>query len=360
MLVQRKLIHLPETFITESGVPLKRPQVVYEEYGQSDGPVILIAHGALADPHAAGRYCAEDRHAGFWDGLIGPGKVFDTGRYRILCINSLGSMYGTTSPATLNPDTGCRYGPHFPEISLIDTVNFQKAVLDHLGVDELHLMAGPSMGALQSLQMAALYPEFLNGVVAVAAAGRTPPAAMAIHHFIINTLTMDPDFQGGWYDLGRPLLAMKTVHQFLRINAIHEDLIKTAMWDAVHDGPKAQAERSRAIARYLTSTVDIDTKDRDPNCYITLLNAINSYDLGRDEESYEEGVLRIQSPVLLMNIDTDSEFHMHWADEVADILNTRTPDQAQVAVIDSPWGHLGSIKEFEQMGDSIRRFMTEL
>ena len=360
MLVQKKLIHLSEPFITENGIPLKRPQVVYEDYGQPDGPVILIAHGALADQHAAGRYCAEDLHDGFWDGLIGPGRVFDTDRYRILCINSLGSMYGTTSPVTLNPDTGCRYGPHFPEITMIDMVRFKKAVLDQLGVSELHLMAGPSMGALQSLQMAALYPEFVGGVVGVAAAGRTPPAAMAIHHFIINTLRMDPAFQAGWYDLGRQLLALKTIHQFLRINAIHEDLITQSMWNAVHDGPHAQLERSRAIARYLAATLDIDIKDRDPNCYITLLNAINSYDLGRDEESYEEGVLRIQSPVLLMNIDTDSEFHMNWAEEVADILNTRTPGQAKVGMIDSPWGHLGSIKEIEQIGESVRRFMAEL
>mgnify|MGYP001124158895 CR=1 FL=1 len=360
MVVEKRLIQLPESFATENGVWLKRPTVAYEEYGNPDGPVILLAHGALSDQHAAGRYHSEDGARGWWDGLVGPGRVFDTERFRILSMNSLGSMFGTVSPVTINPDTGCRYGPHFPEITLADTVRLQKAFLDAMGVEELWLMCGPSMGGLQSLQMAALYPEYVGAVVAVAAAGRTPPAAIAMNQFIINTLEMDPAFQGGWYDLGRPLLAMKTVHQFLRIGLTHEDLLKTAFWDAVHDGAQAQAERSRVIARYLVATLDTDVRDRDPNCYIRLLQAVNSFDLGRGCGSYEEGVLRIQCPVLLMNVDTDAVFHVHWAEEVADILNTRTPGQARVSVIDSPWGHLGSIKEIDQIGESIRSFMNDL
>lgn len=360
MLVHKQILHLPEPFRTEGGVLLHRPQVVYEAYGRPDGPVILITHGGLSDQHAAGRYCDEDPAPGWWDELIGPGKPFDTERYRILCMNALGSMYGTTSPSTMNPETGCRYGPQFPEITMVDMARYQKAFLDAVGVEELWLVAGPGMGAMLGLQLAALYPESVGAVVAVAGVGRTPPGAIATHHFIINTLRMDPQFQAGWYDLGRPLLAMKTVHQFLRINSVNEDLLKTAIWDAVQDGPEAQCQRSRAIDRYLTATVDVDVRDRDPNCYIALLEAINSYDLGGQADSYEEGVLRIQCPTLLMNVDTDAEFHLQWAEEVADILNTRTPGQARVSVIDSPWGHLGSIKETDQIADSIRGFMRDL
>lgn len=360
MLVQKKLLHLPEPFRTEDGVLLTRPQVAYEEYGRADGPVILIAHGGLADHHAAGRHCAEDPAPGWWDGLIGPGKALDTDRYRILSMNALGSMYGSTSPITMNPETGCRYGPLFPKITLIDMARFQKAFLNAMEVDELCLAAGPAMGAMVSLQLAALYPESVGAVAAVAACGRTPPAAVAMHHFMINTLRMDPQFQAGWYDLGKPLLAMKTVHQYLRINSVHEDLLKAAVWDAVPEGPYAQIDRSRAIARYLVSTLDIDIRDRDANCYIALLQAMNSYDLGRQADGYEEGALRIQCPVLLMSIDTDAEYQMQWAEELADILNTRTPGQAQMALIDSPWGHLGSVMESEQLSERLGRFVERL
>lgn len=360
MFVEKKILHLQQPFVTESGVALKRPAVAYEDYGPEDAPVILVAHGAFSDQHAAGRYDDGDDTLGWWHGLIGPGKALDTERYRVICLNSLGSMYGSTGPASMDPDTGCRYGPHFPAITLVDTVRFQRAALDALGVDELHLVAGPAMGALQGLQMAALYPELVGGVIAVAAAGRLPPGGIAMHQFMINLLRMDPAFQGGWYDASRPLLAMKTLHQFMRLAYAHEDLLKTGIWDAVHDGPHAQEERTRLIARYLDATLDYDVPVRDPNCYITLMQALNSYDLGRDTDSYEAGVLRIQCPVLLMNIDTDSEFKLHWAEELADILNTRTPGQAKVGVIDSPWGHWGALKEFEQMEDSFRRFMQTL
>src|SRR5690625_4323380 len=154
MLVQRKLLHLSDPFRTEDGVLLTRPQVAYEEYGREDGPVILIAHGGFADHHAAGRYCAEDPAPGWWDGLIGPGKALDTDRYRILCMNALGSMYGSTSPVTMNPDTGCRHGPLFPEITMIDMARFQMAFLQALGVEELCLATGPAMGGMLSLQLA--------------------------------------------------------------------------------------------------------------------------------------------------------------------------------------------------------------
>lgn len=360
MLVEKKLLHLPEPFRTESGVWLNRPQIVYDECGNPDGPVILITHGGLADQHAAGRYCAEDGNPGWWDGLIGPGKALDTDKFRVLCMNALGSMFGTTSPVTLNPDTGCRYGPHFPKITLVDMVHYHKAFLDQLGVEELCLVAGPGMGAMVGLQLAALYPAVVGAVAAVAGCGRTPPAAVATNQFIINALTMDPQFQAGWYDLDRPLPAMKTVHQFLRIKSVHEDLLKTAIWDAVHEGPEAQAERSRAISRYLTATLDSDIRDRDPNCYIILLNAINSFDLGRDVGDYEAGVLRIQCPVLMLSIDTDSEYQLQWAEEVVDILNTRTPGQASMGLIDSPWGHMGSIKEAEQLSEFIGGFVAQL
>ncbi|NLO78723.1 MAG: alpha/beta fold hydrolase [Xanthomonadaceae bacterium] len=358
--MQKKLLHLPEPFVTESGVALKRPQIVYDDGGNPDGPVILITHGGFADQHVAGRYCAEDPTPGWWDGLIGPGKAIDTDTFRVLCMNALGSMYGSTSPLTMNPDTGCRYGPHFPPITLIDMARYQKAFLDAIGVEELHLVAGPAMGAMTALQLAALYPELIGAAVAVAGCGRTPPAALAANQFIINVLTMDPAFQGGWYDLVRPLAAMKTVHQFLRIMSVHEDLLKTAVWDAVHEGVQAQAERGRAISRYLTATLDIDVRDRDPNCYITLLGAINSYDLGRDVGDYEAGVLRIQCPVLLLSVDTDTVYRLEWAEEVADILNTRMAGQARIGLIDSPWGHLGSIKETEQLCDFIASFVAAL
>jgi homoserine O-acetyltransferase len=359
MIVESKVHKLIETFVTEKGVLVKKPVVAYEEYGIKEGPVVFITHGGLSSHHAAGRYSAQDPLPGFWDDLIGPGKAIDTTRFRVLCANSLGSMYGSSSPLTLNPETGRPYGPDFPEITLIDMVRFYKAFLDQMGVSRLLMMAGPSMGSLQALQMAALYPDYVESVAAVAAAGRMTPSGMCIHHFMINALQMDPEFNNGKYKIGTPKLALHLIQQVARIYYTHERIVKEKCWDSVPAGKDSQEKRSRSTRDFILAGVEAQIEDRDPNCYIRVLNAINSYDLGRDAQDYETGVQRIKCPVLLINISTDSEFPPYWAEEVAEILNRKSPDQAIAKIIDSPWGHMGCVQEGKAIGKYITDFLVQ-
>jgi len=357
MIVKPQVLKLSEPFITEKGDVINNGFVAYEEYGNKEGPVVFITHGGLSSHHAAGRYLPDDTMPGFWDDVIGPGKAIDTDQYRVLSANSLGSMYGSSSPSTTNPDTGTHYGPEFPEITLIDMVRYHKAFLDQMGVSRLFMMAGPSMGSLQALQMAALYPDYVGSVVAVATAGRMTPYGMCIHHFIINALQMDPEFNKGLYKIGTPKLALRLIQQVARIYFTHERIVKERCWDSVSEDKDSQEKRSLNVKEYLDNGIEEQIEGRDPNCYIRILNAINNYDLGRDVEDYEKGVQRIKCPVLLINISTDSEFPPHWAEEIAEILNRKNPDQAQVKILDSPWGHMGCVQEGEAIGNYIRDFL---
>ena len=357
MIVKSQVLKLPEPFITEKGEVIKEAVVAYEEYGKREGPTVFITHGGLSSHHAAGRYSAQDPLPGFWDDLIGPGKAIDTERFRVLSANSLGSMYGSSSPMTPNPDSGKHYGPDFPEISLIDMVRYHKAFLDQMGVSRLFMMAGPSMGSLQALQMAALYPDYVESVVAVATAGRMTPSGMCIHHFMINAIRMDPEFNNGWYDIGTPKLALRLIQQVARIYYTHERFVKERCWDTVPEGKDSQEKRSLNARDYLQTGIEEQIEGRDPNCYIRVLNAINSYDLGRDVQDYEKGAQRIECPVLLINISTDSEFSPYWAEELAEILNKKNPDQAQVKIIDSPWGHMACVQEGKAIGKHIEDFI---
>jgi homoserine O-acetyltransferase len=356
MIVKSQVLKLPEPFITEQGRLIKEPAVAYEEYGKKEGPTIFITHGGLSSHHAAGRYSAQDPLPGFWDNLIGPEKAIDTNRFKVLSANSLGSMYGSASPLTLDPDTGKPYGPDFPEITLVDMVRYHKAFLDQMGVSKLFMMAGPSMGSLQALQMAALYPDFVDSVVAVATAGRMTPSGMCIHHFMINALQMDPDFKNGKYEIGTPKLALRLIQQVARIYYTHERLVKEKCWDSVPEGQNSQEKRSLKARDYLQSEIEGQIEGKDPNCYIRVLNAINSYDLGRDVHDYEKGVQRIACPVLLINISTDSEFPPYWAEEVAEILNRKKCGQAHLKIIDSPWGHMACVQEGKVIGKHIKDF----
>ncbi len=117
--------------------------------------------------------------------------------------------------------------------------------------------------------------------------------------------------------------------------------------------------RSDSVNSYLTATSDIDWQKRDPNCIIRFIAAVNSHDLGRLANSYEDGVRQITCPVLIMNVDTDREFPPHFAHELASLLNERTPDQAEVKILESIWGHYGCALEQEQMTDHIAAFIEK-
>src|SRR5437660_12570697 len=140
-----------ENFRLQSGVVMPRVTIAYETYGEL-GPggrnAVLLTHGFTSSHHLAGAYPGEPP-SGSWDGVVGPGKAIDTDKLFVVSSNMLGSSYGSTNPAFTNPQTGKPYGPDFPDITLVDIVNAQKTLLDHLGVKHLVAVAGPSFGGYQ-------------------------------------------------------------------------------------------------------------------------------------------------------------------------------------------------------------------
>ncbi|MGZ5819805.1 MAG: alpha/beta fold hydrolase, partial [Burkholderiaceae bacterium] len=320
MLVEKIIKPLPNSFITEGGFVIAQPHVAYEEYGTPDGPVILLCHGGLSSCHAAGKYSDTDAQAGWWDDLVGPGKVFDTKRYRILAANALGSNQGSTGPTSIDPATGRCYGPTFPQLTLRDQVRFIKAYLDHMKIDRLHIMAGPSMGSLHTLQMAAMYPDMVGAAVAAATAGRMTASGMAMHHYMANLLKSDHEFEDGWYDQTKPLSAMKLVWQVIRIYYMSEKLFQQTCFDPFEHAPGAQVKRDAATAAFLKAGTEVALAAYDPNSLIAVVNAINQYDLGVGFDTYEDGVRKIRCPLLLLNVDTDQEFPPRCAEELARIL----------------------------------------
>lgn len=361
MLVHKQTLNLANNFVTEGGYVLKKPVVAYEDYGVKSGPVIFFAHGGLSNQHAAGKYSEDDNVPGYWDEIIGDGKVIDTRRFRVLSTNALGSMFGTTGPLTINPDTGEKYGPDFPPITMVDMVKFQKAFLDELGITELYMMCGVSMGSMHTLQMGALYPEFVKGLFPVATAGRMTAEGMCMHHLIIHLLRSDPEFNGGRYQDGTAKLNLGLVHAVMRIYYTNERIIRKLCWEPVADNAAdAQQKRAELCRQYIVGGNDSWDGSRDPNSYISVVDAINTFDLGQGATNYEDGVRRIKCPIYLVNITTDSEFPPHCAAELADILNAVRPGQAEVAIVDSNWGHLGCIHETKQIAYHLQKFINRL
>jgi homoserine O-acetyltransferase len=195
-------------FRLESGQTLPVLELAYETYGAlspNKDNAVLVVHGYTSSHHAAGHNAAgkqgrgvAEGAAGWFDGLIGPGKAIDTDRHFVVSVNALGSAHGSSGPNATDPRTGKPYGPTFPEITLRDMVASQKLLVDSLGLKSLVAVVGPSMGGFQSFQWAASYPGFMKGIAASVTAPRAPNRLGGLEA-LQKRLASDPNWNGGWY-----------------------------------------------------------------------------------------------------------------------------------------------------------------
>ena len=204
-------------FLSRERGPLKLdcgrclPDVVveYETYGtlnQDKSNAILITHALSGDAHVAGWdsiACETYRpwrlnSPGWWDALVGPGLPFDTNRFFIICSNVLGSCYGTTGPASPNPDDGNRpYGSNFPQVTVGDWVRCERALIKHLGIERLHAVVGGSLGGQQALEWALSVPDQIGKCIMLAAGPKLPAQGLGFNHVACYTIRSDPDFKNG-------------------------------------------------------------------------------------------------------------------------------------------------------------------
>src|SRR5271169_682253 len=217
---ETQYLELPVPVRLDCGRDLHRVRVAYETYGTLSprrDNVILVCHALSGDAHAAGfaktppvestrdGFAAEDRDGvsgrglGWWDGMIGPGKAFDTDRFFVVSTNLLGGCRGTTGPSSTNPTTGRPYGSDFPVITVADMVRTERAFLNELGVARLAAVAGGSLGGMQALEWAILYPEQVDAIVVIASTHAVQPQGVAWNAIARNAIIADPDWQGGHY-----------------------------------------------------------------------------------------------------------------------------------------------------------------
>jgi homoserine O-acetyltransferase len=330
-------------FTLESGHSLPEMTLAFETYGRlaPDGRnAILITHGFTSSQHAAGRYSPTDSTAGWWDGLIGPGKAIDTDRYFVVASNMLGSSHGSTAPATLNPATGKPYGPDFPAITLADMVHAQRLLLGGLGVRHLVAVAGPSFGGYQAFQWAVTYPTFMDGIVPVVTAPKGSGGDAAVKA-LVDQLAADPGWNGGWcYDRDGIRATMTT----MRVNTLkrygRDEILAATIPD-----PARREARIRAMAK-------VWARHFDPNSLVTLRKAAVRFDAERD-------LSKIRARVLYVLSRTDKLFPPSIAPGVMAKLAAAGVD-ARYVEIDSDFGHSASGVDWAKWAPELRDFLHSL
>src|SRR5580692_9165590 len=218
--VETKYLDLPDPVRLDCGRELHPVRVAYETYGTLSprrDNVILVCHALSGDAHAAGfatsppesgtrdGFAAEDRDGtagqglGWWDGMIGPGKAFDTDRFFVVSTNLLGGCRGTTGPSSTDPATGRPYGPDFPVITVADMVRTERAFLGQLGIERLAAIAGGSLGGMQAFEWAIQFPDAVDAVVSIASTHALQPQGVAWNSIARDAIMRDPAWQGGRY-----------------------------------------------------------------------------------------------------------------------------------------------------------------
>jgi len=185
----------------DCGIELGPFHVAYCTYGQLNADrsnAILICHALTGDQHVANTHPLTGK-PGWWLTLVGPGKVIDTDRYFVICVNVIGGCMGSSGPPDIDPRSGKPWGLGFPLITIRDMVNAQAMLLDHLGIPDLFCVIGGSMGGMQVLQWAASYPGRCFAAVPIACAARHSAQNIAFHEVGRQAIYSDPDWRDGSY-----------------------------------------------------------------------------------------------------------------------------------------------------------------
>lgn len=359
----------------ELGGRLQQVAVAFETYGELNvkgDNAILVCHALTGSAHAAGAH-EREQVPGWWDPLIGPEKPIDTNRYFVVCSNVLGGCYGTTGPVSLDPATGKPYGISFPRYTIRDMVRVQRRLAERLGVKHFRAVIGGSMGGMQVLEWAAMYPEMVGSIVPVAIGARHSAWAIGMNEVARRAIMADPQWQRGHYQLGEQpetglglarAIAMLSYRSFDSLEAKfgrerRAGTPAATAATAAAPGPAASSrlalEMSFEIASYL-SYQGVKLVERfDANTYIHLTHAMDDYDLGEGRGGSEAVLGRMTMPALVMGIPSDVLYPEAEQKELVEAL-----PNAAYARISSPHGHDAFLIEYPQLAARLRRFLAGL
>jgi homoserine O-acetyltransferase len=352
----------PNEITLESGVKLGPVTVAYETYGQLNeqrSNAILILHALSGDAHAAGFHKGDEK-PGWWDDMIGPGKAFDTNKYFMICSNILGGCKGTTGPSSANPETGKKYGLDFPIISILDMVNVQKHLIDHLKIDQLLSVAGGSMGGMQALEWLVSYPDKLKSAIVIATAAKHSPQQIAFHEVGRQAIMADPHWKEGHYYGGHsPAKGLAVARMVGHITYMSEVSMAEKFGRRLsHNGKPHKFSFGFEVEEYLHNRGDHFVKRFDANSYLYITKAIDSFDVSRGKELYE--VFKgIRAKVLVLGFKSDWLYPASQSKEIVKACKLAGVDTTYCE-IDSTYGHDAFLIEVEEETHLVKHFLQKV
>ena len=342
----------PQTAVIEQplklacGVVLPKHTLVYETYGtlnKNNTNAILICHALSGNHHAAGVY-EQDAKAGWWDQYIGPGKPIDSNRFFIVCVNNIGSCFGSTGPTSENPETGKPYGADFPPVRARDWVESQRLLMEHLNIDCWAAVVGASLGGMQAMRWSLEHPEKLQHAVVIASSMKLTAQNIAFNEIARKAIKSDTDFCDGNY-----LQENKIPHQGLalarmigHVTYLSDELMGQKFGRDLKAGDLLQGKTDPVefqIESYLNYQGDKFSDFFDANSYILITKMLDYVDLAREYDHDPIAAFsHAQCKFLVVSFSSDWRFSPARSQEITDALISAGKDVSYIA-IDSDHGH---------------------
>ena len=336
---QTQFLRVPGDFVLENGEVLQDVEIAYRTWGKLENATehaILICHALTgsADVEA------------WWPNIIGAGKTFDPARDYIICANILGSCYGTTGPVNYKPGTDSRYQADFPNVSVRDMVELQRALLDELGVTHLELVTGPSLGGMQALEWALMYPERVGSVIPIGVGGRHSAWCIGISEAQRAAIAADPDWNDGYYDDDSPPEKGLAAARMMAVCTYRS-------WQSFDErfGRDQRTDEQYQVQSYLRHQGEKINDRFDANTYVTLTHAMHTHDLARGRGDYPDVLRTIEQPALVVSVSSDALYPPEEQRTLAEYL-----PNSKYEILDCAHGHDGFLIETETLGRMIVEF----
>lgn len=361
LIVKKEVFTLP-SYTTVSGQTIKHVRVGYQTAGQLNAArdnAILVCHFFSGTSHAFGKYAAEDKAAGYWDAIIGPGKPIDTNKYFVVSSDTLVNLNAkvanviTTGPASINPDTGKPWGMSFPVVSIRDFVNVQKALLDQLGIKKLHAVGGASGGAVQSVEWAAAYPDIVDRFIAVIGPGLEMDAyGVAMLDLWSMPIRLDPKWsKGDYYGKDEPLEGLAEALKFVTFSAVSPGWGEKRFgrkWAKEGEDPAKAYGNLFAVEAALNAAGAARAKTTDANNYLYMSKA---------NQLFSVDPKRIRAKGLFVPVTSDLIFPPVMSRRAADTLR-KQGNAVDYFEIPTDGGHIDGVTQIGLAAKPIAEFLA--
>ncbi len=362
MTVETQFQHF-DSISLDSGLMLAPVQVAYETWGELNAAksnAILILHAFSGDAHAAG-IAADNGRTGWWDNMIGPGKAFDTNTYFVVCSNILGGCMGTTGPSSINPEMGAPYGTKFPVITVGDMVRLQKMLMDRLGISRLLAVAGGSMGGMQALEWAVVYPDAVACAIPIATTARHSAQQIAFNEVGRQAIMADPDWRGGDYHSAKPPARGLAVARMVgHITYMSDDSMREKFGRRLRNEQVGfHFDIDFEVESYLRYRGSQFVDRFDANSYLYITKAMDYFDLTAGRAPTLGATLeKAEARFLVLSFTSDWLYPSYQSLAIVSALRGRNKDVAYCE-LPSNYGHDAFLVDVAEQAEMVRGFLTK-